>query len=324
MENISVEYLGLRLKSPIVVSSSPFTASADKIVELERHGAGAVVLKSIFEEQIIGESSLMERYDDYPEAADYLRTYVASNYMEDYLRLIVQTKSRVSIPVIASINCTTNGDWADYAKKIESAGADAVELNIFTLPTDSNIGAEQIEKQYMHVVEQVVAAVSIPVSVKLSMRFTNILSVIGGLYNRKVKGVVMYNRLFEPDIDIENMSLISSDTISTPSELRNALRTIAIASAQLPLIDIAVSSGVHNGAEAVKAILAGAKAVQVCSAMYLHGLDVIGSMNGFIADWATRHGYDHVSQFCGAMNYKGVEDSQFYQRVQYMKYFPKK
>ncbi|MBQ4279626.1 MAG: dihydroorotate dehydrogenase-like protein [Rikenellaceae bacterium] len=323
MIDLSVKYLGLELRNPIIVSSSPFTASADKIVRLEQHGAGAVVLKSIFEEQLIGETAFLDRYHDYPEAADYLGAYVRSDYVDSYLDMIAQAKQRTSLPIIASINCVTGGEWVEFARRIEEAGADAIELNIFLLPTDKDQDSDAIERQYLDIVGKITSTVSIPVSVKLGSRFTNILSIVKEIYYRHGKGVVLYNRFYEPDINIDNISLVEGDTFSMAGELRNSLRWIALTSAQVPLIDISVSTGVHTGEDAVKALLAGARTVQVCTALYKHGLGAIDDMLAFMTGWMQQHTFQYVSDFSGMLNQKGVADPDFYERVQYMRYFPK-
>ncbi|MDR2885199.1 MAG: dihydroorotate dehydrogenase-like protein [Rikenellaceae bacterium] len=323
MANLSVKYLGLELSNPVIISSSPLTASAEKVAILAEHGAGTVVLKSIFEEQIMGETAMLERYSDYPEAADYLHAYVGSDYIAGYLDMIRECKQRVKIPVIASINCSTSDAWIDYARRIHEAGADALELNIFLLPTDADTDAGQIESRYLEIVGQVVAAVPIPVSVKLGTRFTNILNVARQIYFRRGRGVVMYNRFFEPDIDISSMTLTSADSLSSPAELRNALRTTALCSAAQPELDVAVSTGIHSGEDAVKAILAGASAVQVCSTVYQNGLGMINRINDFVANWMDKNSFEHVGDFRGKLDYKGVADAEVYQRVQFMRYFPK-
>ena len=322
--NLNVNYLGLNLTSPVIVASSPFTTSADKICQLEEHGAGAVVLKSVFEEQIDGESAFLERFSDYPEAADYLKGYLTDDYLKQHLNIISEAKRRVRIPVIASINCDTLGSWADYAKSIESAGADALELNIYILPSDLNQEAAAIEKRYVEIVEAVTSKLNIPVSVKLGMRFTNVLNVAREIYYRNARGVVLFNRFFEPDIDIENIDIVaSSDMVSAHAELRNSLRTVALCAPQLPMLDIAVSTGVHAGEDVVKSLLVGAKAVEVCSALYMNGISAIGEMNDFVQQWMLRQGFETISDFCGKLSYKGSDENELYQRAQYMRYFPR-
>lgn len=323
MAKLDVNYMGLALKSPIVIGSSPFTASVDKIEQLAEHGVGAVVLKSVFEEQIMGEASFLERYNDYPEAADYLNSYLSDDYLRGHIDTIEQSKKRVNIPVIASINCMGDGKWVDYARRIEQAGADALELNIFILPTDAARSSIEIEQAYLDIVARVCSTVSIPVSVKLGIRFTNVLSVAREIYFRKGRGVVMFNRFFEPDIDIDRIALTSSETISSNNELRNSLRTAALCAAEVPQIDISISTGVHTGEDVVKALLTGAKTAQVCSALYLHGLNAIGDMNSFVSQWMDKNSFESIDQFCGKLSAKHNDHSNLLQRAQYMKFFPR-
>ena len=323
MITLETDYLGLKLRNPLIVSSCSLTSTLPKLKSLEEHGAGAVVLKSIFEEQIMGETAMLERYSDYPEASDYLHNYLSDDYLRTHLELISKAKAELTIPVIASINCAHAGEWVDYARRMEKAGADAIELNIFMLPLDMTRSSDEIEQAYLEIVNKVVAAVSIPVSVKLGIRFTNILSIAQQIYYRRGKGVVMYNRFFEPDIDVDNISVVSSDPMSTSAELRNSLRTVALCSSQLPMLDIAVSTGVHSGEDAVKALLVGAKGVQICSTLYTNGLEVIRSMSDYIESWMERHTFSKIEDFRGMLSYKGTADTEDFQRVQYMKFFPK-
>lgn len=320
--DLKVKYLGLDLKNTLIASSSPLTANIGKIKELYRNGIGAVVLKSIFEEQITGEAAVLQRYNDYAEAAAYLRTYVANDYMKGFVELIKDTKESTDIPVIASINCATEGKWVDYALKIQEAGADALELNIFFLPNDPKIEGGDIVDKYLHIIQTIVSLVKIPVSVKLSLRFTNILNVTQQIYYRKAKGVVMYNRFFEPDINIDTMEYTAADGISSPKELHNSLRDIAVTSAIVPGLDISASTGIHSGEDAVKAILAGAKTVQLCSTILKNGMGVIGEINDFILKWMDKNTFDDIGDFRGLMNKKMRLDDPALERVQYMKYFP--
>lgn len=322
MKNIETTYLGLRLKSPVIAASSPFTSKVDRIVELEKAGVGAVVLKSIFEEQIAGEAASLEQYSDYPEAAEYLERYIGGDYVQGFVDMIKELKGRVSIPVIASINCASDGAWIDYARTIEQAGADAIELNIFIQPHAADLTAQQVENVYADIVGDVVKKVKIPVSVKLSYRFTNVFNVASGLYNRGAKGFVLFNRMFEPDIDIDRMEVVAAAPLSEASELRNSIRSIAFASSLMPQVDFVVSTGVHTGEDVVKCLLAGAKAVQVCTALYNDGMKVVGEMNSAVAAWMEDHGYDTVKDFRGLMNARLAPNSDAYGRVQYMRFFP--
>lgn len=318
---MKANYLGLELCSPIVVSSSPYTATARNVEQCARNGAGAVVLKSIFEEQIARQASSMDRMEGYGDAGEYLERYLGDAYKAEFLTLI-RAAAQTGIPVIASINCYTLSEaWVEYASAMQQAGASALELNIFLQPTDRLHSAEEIERLYTSIVDRVVGAVTIPVSVKLPMRLTNVLSVSDALLGYGARGVVLFNRFFEPDIDVEKLTLVSGDPYSHPSELRNVLRSTALLSAAVPQLNIAVSTGVHDGEGAVKAILCGAHAVQVCTAIHLHGYEVIGTMNGFIDCWAERHNFCALDEFRGWMDY-GRTGEDMYQRVQYMKYFP--
>ena len=296
---MKAKYLGLDLSSPVVVSSSPYTATVANIGQCVANGAGAVVLKSIFEEQIIRHAAAL----DYPsqgmgDSGEYLERYLGDAYKGEFLKLVSDART-TGVPVIASINCIAADDgWTDYAVAMEAAGAAALELNIFLQPTDRHRTAQELEQDYADVVRRVAAAVKIPVSVKLPMRLT-----------------------FEPDIDVERMAFVNGNPFSEPAELRNVLRSVALCSTALPQLDVAVSTGVHDGEAAVKALLCGANAVQVCSAIHEKGFGVIAGINRFIEQWAERHGFESLGEFRGRMDY-GNAESDVYQRVQYMKYFP--
>ena len=318
---MKAKYLGLELSSPVIVSSSPYTSTVQHVEQCARQGAGAVVLKSIFEEQILREAASLERMQGYGDAGEYLERYLGDAYKNEFLQL-VQGAAATGVPVIASINCVGAGDaWVEYARSMQQAGAAALELNLFLLPTDRHASAQQLEQAYADIVRKVAAEVTIPVSVKLPMRLTNVLAVGDALLARGARGVVLFNRFFEPDIDIEKMSFVAGDPFSQPSELRNVLRSTALCAHALPQLDVAVSTGVHDGEAAVKALLCGAAAVQVCTAIHLHGYEAIGTISRFVDEWAARHGFDTLDAFRGRMDY-GSAEGDVYQRVQYMKYFP--
>lgn len=321
MKRIETKYLGLKLKSPIILSSSGMTSSLQRIKDAEAAGVGAVVLKSIFEEQIMSEVAHVDSYSDYPEAADYVRAYVQENSLGQYIKLIQDAKAECSIPVIASMNCQQAGEWVNYARVIETAGADAIELNIFLLPTDKDMSALELEKRYLEIISEVKDAVSIPVSVKLGAGFTNPLEIIKEMYYRNVKGVVLFNRFYPTDIDIEKMTVKPGRIYSHPNELSNVLRWTAFVNGYIPLIDIAVSTGVHSGEDAVKALLAGAVAVEIASVAYERGLGVVGEMNEFIKDWMNRHDFHHIRDFSGRMNARNIQNPTLYERTQFMKYY---
>lgn len=321
MKKVPTKYLGLTLNSPVVVSSSPFTATFEGIVAAEKAGAGAVVLKSIYEEQINSEVAVTDSYVDYPEAADYVKNYISENSINNYIDLIKRVKDATTIPVVASINCTTSGKWVDFALMVEKAGVDAIELNVFFLPTSKEVSASEIEIQYLNVISAVKDAITIPLSVKLSPNFTNILSITKELYYRNVKGVTLFNRFFTPDIDIETLTMTSSNIWSNQSEIHNVIRYCGMISAEIPILDIATSSGLRTGQDAIKMMLSGAKVVQVCSAIHENGLEVIGQINDDIANWMERKNFSTTDEFIGKANYKNISNSNAYERTQFMKYY---
>ena len=322
--NLTTKYLGLTLKNPLVVSSSGLTSSIEKLRAAAAAGAGAVVLKSIFEEQLTQKAGSLEAYTDYPEAADYLRGYVAAGAMDEYLELIRKAKSELTIPVIASINCSTSGDWVQYARQIESAGADALELNIFVLPTDPDEAAAEIEARYLAVAAAVREKTNLPLAVKLPQGFTNPLYMIRQLYYRGIKGVVLFNRFYSPDIDLNKTEVVSGGVFSSPDELHAPLRWTALASAKTPLMDIAVSSGVHSGEAAIKALLAGAKAVEVCSVLYAQGVDYLHTMLGDMERWLAAKQIGSLAEAIGTLDAKNEKDATVFERAQFMKYFSTK
>lgn len=321
MQNLEVSYLGLRLKNPVIVSSSGLTSSLSRIVELERMGAGAIVIKSLFEEQIDSEAAALNYYSDYPEASDYLAEYTRHHSLAQHMELISEAKKHCSIPIIASINCVTSGEWTTFAKKIQDAGADALELNIFLLPLEKESNTLDIEKRYLDIVSKVCASITIPVSVKIGPNFTNIPAMVRELYYRGAKGVVMFNRFFEPDIDIEKMRMVSADVFSRPSEFRSILRWLAISSAAVECVDYAATTGIHDGESAVKALLAGASVVEICSTLYQNGNSAITVIQSYMKAWMHRHGYTHVEDFIGKMNYANITNPVAYERAQFMRYF---
>lgn len=322
--NLSTSYLGLQLKNPFIVSSSGLTSTFDKVKACVEAGAAAVVLKSIFEEQMASEAAALEQYSSYPEAADYLSGYVEHNALQEYITLIEKCSHTFTIPIIASINCHDAGTWVDYAQHIEKAGAAAIELNIFTLPGDPNISSAEIDAHYLAVIERVKRSVSIPIAIKIPSSFSAPLNIVQQLYYRGVKGVAMFNRFYSPDIDIERMKVISAGVFSHHEELYHVLRWVAMASTAVPLIDIVASTGVHSGEAAVKALLSGARAVEVCSALYEQGVDYLSVMIADMERWMERHSIDKTSDFIGKLNAESHKNAEIYERAQFMKYFSAK
>ena len=321
MADLSTDFVGLKLRNPLIVSSSGLTDSVEKIQKLEKAGAGAVVLKSLFEEQILFEAGHLSESSDYPEADDYIQNYTRSNSVDKYLDLIEQASSAVSIPVIASINCVSASEWTDFALKIEEAGAAALELNVYFLPTGKDGSSQVYEKLYLNIAEKVKRRVNIPVIMKLGMHFTHLVSLVDLLYHRGVDGVVLFNRFYSPDINTRDLKMTSSEVFSSPADLRFSLRWVAIVSAMVDTIHLAGSTGVHDGQAIVKQILAGARAVQVCSAIYKHGPGIIPTMLDDLSNWMDQKDFSRLDTFRGNMNYKNLPEPQVYERSQFMKYF---
>lgn len=318
MSQLETTYLGLKLKNPVIVGSSGLTSSIEKIKKIEEKGAGAVVLKSIFEEQINFEAGNLASGSDSPEAWDYVNYYVKNNTVQEYLDLIKNAKKEVNIPVIASINCVSAKEWIGFAKSVEEAGADAIEVNVFILPNDRNANGEKYENIYFDLAEKLKKTVNIPFSFKLGSHFTNLVGFVQKLH---VPGVVLFNRFYAPDIDIDQLKFTSSEVFSTPSDIRNSLRWVGIISSKIAHLDVAASTGVHDGNAVVKQILAGASAVQVCSTLYKNGIDHLENILKEIEDWMNKKGFKNIEEFKGKMSYAKIEDPLVYERSQFMKYF---
>jgi dihydroorotate dehydrogenase (fumarate) len=321
MANLNTDFVGLKLRNPLMVSSSGLTDSTEKIIKLEKAGAGAVVLKSLFEEQILYEAGRLAESSDYPEADDYIRHYTRTNSVDNYLDLIEKSSSAVEIPVIASINCVSASEWIDYAKKIEEAGASALELNVYFMPASLDASSQVYENLYLDIAEKVKSKIGIPVIMKLGMHFTHLVNLVDLLYHRGVDGIVLFNRFYSPDINTKELKMTSSEVFSSPADLRFSLRWVAIVSAMVDQVHIAGSTGIHDGQAIVKQILAGARAVEVCSAIYRHGNDIITTMLDDVNAWMDGKDYTDPGAFRGLMNYKNLPEPQVYERSQFMKYF---
>jgi dihydroorotate dehydrogenase (fumarate) len=324
MPDITTTYLGLKLPTPIIVGSSGLTDKPEKIALLEKYGAGAVVLKSIFEEEILMEYErvLSEeapgRYkDDYLDYFDYR---IKQTNIENYLELIIQARKAVGIPVIASINCSTTHEWTYFAKKIQEAGADALELNIFILPSVLARSAENIEQTYLEIIRSVRSEIKIPLAVKMSFYFSNLAGMITELSHCNIAGLVLFNRSYSPDIDIEKLEITSANVLSSPKDLSISLRWIAIMSKRVKC-DLAASTGVHDGKAVVKQLLAGANAVQVVSALYEKGPEYLQTMINELKDWMTAKNYSKIDEFRGLLSQERQVNPSLFERVQFMKYF---
>lgn len=320
MDKLTTTFAGLTLRNPIIVSSSGLTDTAAKCFELEEAGAGAVVLKSIFEEQIMQEH---DRWYDpaNAEGDDYLRTYLRANSLAEHIGLIEEAKRLCNIPIIASINCSTRSEWVEYASLIEKAGADALELNIMEVMTDMDYEYGTYERKHIEILDRVRQYVRLPVIIKLGMNLTAPVALVNQLYANGASAVVMFNRPYRPDIQIESGNFHAGEMWTRPSDICDALRWVGICSARIPHLDYAISGGVHDGWNAVKSLLAGASAVEVCTSIFWNGSKRIEVMKEQLLQWMDEHGYDSIRQFRGRMNMDAAEGSNLYQRTQFMKYF---
>ena len=320
MIELKTLYAGLTLRNPILVGSSGLTNNAERNKEFEKAGAGAIVLKSLFEEQIEAQSDALMQDQDYPEAMDYIRGYVKANQINDYLNLIRESKQLCTIPIIASVNCYKADAWTDFARQIEEAGADALELNVFFMETDLQ-RVTDVEQLYARIIRDVKKSVSIPVIIKLGKNFSNIPALVHTLKVNGADAVTMFNRFYQPDIDINSLQIVSGNVFSSHSDLSETLRWTAIVSGKVPGIDISCSTGVHDWEDVIKCLLAGASTVQMCSALYTHGGEIIAQILTCIEEWMHQVHYESVSQFRGKLSYANIPNPSLYERSQFMKYF---
>lgn len=318
MVNLQVSYAGLQLRNPFIVSSSGLTNTVDKCVALEQAGAGAIVLKSLFEEQMNILATEYLKNNDYPEAEDYIRQYVQSERMDAYTGFVEDVAKACSIPVIASINCYKKGRWVEFAKAIEKAGAKALELNISLLDTSKqpmNAVAEHIE-----IVREVVTRINIPVIVKIGENHDNLVHLVESLKGAGAKAVVLFNRFYPVDININTLEMSVGHVFSHKGDISKVIRWVGIVSGKTDRIDVAASTGVLEWEDAVKVILSGATGVQLCSAIYEHGNEVINHMAVCLEEWMQKHGFKTIADFKGKLNCKDIPDPNYYERTQFLKY----
>lgn len=320
--DLSTRYMGLNLANPIIVGSSGLSKTAAGVKKCADAGAGAVVLKSIFEEQISKEvDALVEASHQsmwHSEAAEYITAYGHDNAVDLYLETIAEAKSAVNIPIIASVHCVTAGAWTDFARQVEQAGADALELNVFVMPSDPRRSGQENEKVYFDVVKQVKKQVSIPVGLKIGFFFSSLSKMIEELGKSGVDGLVLFNRFYSPDFDIEKFTLRPAKIVSSSDEYVRTLRWISLMSGKVGC-DLAAATGIHDGATVVKQILAGAHAVQVCSALYRNGVQHVGAMLKDVEEWMQKHGFETLDAFRGKMSQSESGNPADYVRVQFMK-----
>lgn len=324
MTDLSTTYMGLKLKNPLIAGSSGMTGSVEDVKKAVDAGAGAVVLKSLFEEQIRNESGSAidsnEQLHYYAQAEDYIRSYTRGNDLREYLDLVSGSKDAVSVPVIASINCVSSSEWTEFASQVQRAGADGLELNMFMLPSDPRKDSSQNEKIYLDILEKVTKLVSIPVAAKISYYFSGLANMAGKIAATGVSGLVMFNRFFSPDIDIETFKVKNSHVFSAPEELAISLRWVAMLSSRIPC-DVAASTGIHDGKALIKQLLAGAKAGQVASVLYRKGYGAIGEMLSELDAYMKRHNFSCLDEMIGKMSVDKTDNPAAYERVQFMKYF---
>lgn len=321
MGNLKTKFAGLELNSPIIAGSCGLTSDIKKLQEIEAAGAGAVVLKSIFEEQINMEVSRSIGDSSYPEETDYIQNYIRANTIQQYIDLVKLAKERLKIPVIASINCLKNGEWVSFAKELENAGADAIELNAFILPLDEFKESIDIENVYYDIVKHVKSEVKIPLIMKIGNYFTNLPMFVSKLKALGADAVTLFNRFYEPDIDIERMTVGVASVFSLPTDLRQSLRWTGILAGEDKQLQISSSTGVHSGEAVVKLLLAGATTAQVCSALYEQGIPAIRTMNYFISSWMEKKSFKNIEEFRGKLSYTDAGHADRYERAQFMKYF---
>ncbi len=295
MIDLSTEYMGLKLKNPLIAASSGLTGTLDGIKTLEKNGVAAVVLKSIFEEDIKIEDDLGK-----------------------YLELITEAKKAIPIPVIGSINCISHEDWVHYTKTFEDAGADALELNLFLNPADTE--NKEFEKAYFKIIEKVLAQVTIPVAIKITKYFTRLRLSVKALSESGVSAIVMFNRFYSPDIDIDKIALASGNIFTSPEEQLETLRWIAIMSNHVDC-ELAASTGIHTGTDMIKMLLAGATVTQVASTLYKNGPDQITRILRKLTKWMNDKGFDSVSQFRGKVSKSYEVNPTAFERMQFIKYY---
>jgi dihydroorotate dehydrogenase (fumarate) len=324
MANLATTYMGLNVKSPLVIGSSGLTNSVENIEKFAKLGAGAVVLKSLFEEQILHEANFAMKQDAsssyYPEAEDYILNYTKQNSIQKYLELIKEAKEKVDIPIIASINCTSASEWTSFAQSIEAAGADGLELNIFVMPSDVNRSSEENEKVYFDIVEKVKQETKLPISVKLSYHFSSLAGMLEKLSWTGIKSLTLFNRFFSPDIDIDKMDVKPSFVFSKAEDIGMSLRWVAMLSNRLRC-ELSASTGVFNGEAVVKQLLAGAQTVQVASVLYKDGIESISEIINDVNKWMDEKSFADVASFRGKMSIANTANPGAYERVQFMKHF---
>ncbi len=324
MVELNTTYLGLNLKNPLVASASPLSKKVDGVRRLEDAGVSAVVMYSLFEEQIVHESHALDHYlsrgtESFAEALTYFPDLDNYNVGPDsYLELIRKCKEAVDMPVIGSLNGNTTGGWVDYARKIEEAGADALELNIYNIPTDPAITSAEVEQAYVDLVADVRKQIRIPLAVKLSPFFTSLPNLAQRLAGAGANGLVLFNRFYQPDLDIESLEVVPNLVLSTSDDLRLPLRWVAILYGRIQA-DLALTSGVHTAKDVVKALMAGARVAMTTSELLANGIGRSSAILADLSQWMEEFEYSSVQQMIGSMSQQAVADPGAFERANYMK-----
>jgi dihydroorotate dehydrogenase (fumarate) len=322
--NLNTSYMGLKLRTPLVVSASPLSDTIDNIKHMEDAGASGVVLFSLFEEQI-----RYERYElhwratqgteSYPEALTY---FPEPNELcvgpDAYLEHVARAKKSVDIPIIASLNSATLSGWTTFAKQIQQAGADALELNLYALPTDVKLSGAELERQYIEIVRAVRSEITVPLAVKLSPFFTNFANMAKRFTEAGANGLVLFNRFYQPDIELESLEVAPNVFYSTPMAMRLPMRWIAILHERVSA-SLAASSGIHRGTDALKMLMAGADVTMLCSVLMRHGIERLRVIEHEIVHWMREHEYESVEQLKGSLSHKNCPDPSAFERAQYMR-----
>jgi dihydroorotate dehydrogenase (fumarate) len=322
--DLTTRYLGLNLRTPLVPSASPFSDELENIKRMEDAGASAVVLHSLFEEQVRSEQEAIQYHmmygtDSFPEALTFFpKPTEFITGPDEYLSKIRKAKDAVRIPIIASLNGTTIGDWVDYARKIQQAGADALELNVYSIPTEMDRSSAEIEQNYIDIVKAVKSVISIPVAIKLSPFFSNMANMAKRLDQAGVNALVLFNRFYQPDIDLETLEVQANIHLSTPHDMRLPLRWVAILYGRVKS-NLAASSGIHSAADVLKMLMVGADVTMLCSVLFSKGFGVIREIENEMCTWLSEHDYQSVNQLHGSMSQKYCADPAAFERAQYMR-----
>lgn len=319
MIDLSTRYMGLDLKNPIIVGSCGLTKSVEKIQLCEQAGAGAVVIKSLFEEVLAKDDWELDKSTYiHPEAYDYIQSEIQMQYgPKEYCDLISTAKKKVRIPLIGSINCVSDRWWPNFARQMEESGVDAIELNVFSIPSDTSINSLAIEKKYFNILEIIKSKLKVPVAMKVGNCFSSLPYFAKTLEDKGVNALVLFNRFTEPDIDVDKVKIKTSFSFSSENEMYSVLRWIGILSGQVHC-DLSASTGIHSSTSIIKLLLAGVTTVQMVSVLYKKGIDYITTIVEEIKKWMQEHNYNSLDQYRGILNFNKQNLSDLYLRAQFM------